>query len=367
MENAKATLIDKIQDAYTKCDDAVSNKIDQFFSNPQTTNPQFNLAISDFQLERDMESARITVGTILVSWNDSLNNLNINSNFDQYDNTAKENLSQIKNFVDKVALAINSLTANSSLTQTTIDGYKSDISTARTNINTAIINLSSAEADLSLQENQLALEKAGTISEQISAQEAAVEQAQANAQNIEAQLSKTILRAPISGVVTKQDAKIGEISGANTVIVSLISEAQYQVEANIPEADIAKVKLGDSASITLDAYGQDVIFDARVVKIDPAETVIEGVATYKTTLQFLKKDERIRSGMTANIDILTDKRENVLVAPQRAVTSSDGEKSVKIFDGKNVKQVPVKTGLRGSDGNVEILEGLKQGDKVVLP
>jgi HlyD family secretion protein len=367
VENAKATLRDKIQDAYTKSDDAVSNKIDQFFSNPKTSNPQFNIALANFQLKRDLEADRVIIETILTSWSASLSQLEATSEIEQYDNMAKTNLFRVKNFLDKVAEAINSLTANSSLSQTTLDGYKSDISTARTNINTAIINLSTAEADLSLQENQLALEKAGTTVEKISAQEAAVEQAKASVQNIEAQLAKTILRAPIDGLVTRQEAKIGETIAANTTVVSIISGARFQIETNVPEVDIAKIKIGNPAKITLDAYGNDVYFDARVVKIDPAETIIEGVATYKTTLQFVKEDERLKSGMTANIDILSDKRENVLFVPQRAVISKNGTKIVNVLEGKDVKEIIVKTGLRGSGGNIEVLEGLKEGEKVILP
>jgi HlyD family secretion protein len=71
--------------------------------------------------------------------------------------------------------------------------------------------------------------------------------------------------------------------------------------------------------------------------------------------------------MTANIDILTDKRENVIIIPQRAVVSQNGDKIVKILEGEKIREVKVKTGLRGSDGNVEIIEGVKEGEKVVLP
>jgi len=365
VENAKKDLIDKIQDAYTKSDDAIKNKIDQFFTNPKTNNPKINFAINDSQLKNELESLRTAIESVLTTWQLSLSFLTPASDFNSYAKTAEQNLSQVKNLADKMADAINSLFATSNLSQATLDTWKSDISTARTNINTAIINLSASESTLLNEENQLALDKAGNTPEQIANQEAKVEQAQANVKNYEAQLAKTILYSPISGIITKQDAKQGEIAAANTPIVSIISESQFQIETNVPEADIAKIKVGNSAKVTLDAYGNDVIFEARVVKIDPAETMIEGVATYKTTLQFTKEDERVKSGMTANIDILTDKRDNVLVIPQRAVTSRDGEKIVKILENGKPKEVNVKVGLRGSDGNIEILEGLNEGDKVI--
>ena len=274
--------------------------------------------------------------------------------------------------MDKIALAINTISASSNISQTTLDSYKAAILAGRTNINTAVEgvssadeNLRSADSALSLAQQQLNLKKASATPEQIAAYEAEVAKASANARNVEAQLAKTILRAPIKGIVTKQDAKVGEIVGANVAIVSLASAAEFQIEANMPEADIAKISVGQDARVTLDAYGSDIEFDAKVVKIDPAETIIDGVSTYKVTLQFLKNDSRVKSGMTANTDIIGEVRTGVLFVPQRTVTSKDGDKFVSIVDGETVKDIKVKTGLRGSDGSIEILEGLKEGDKVL--
>jgi HlyD family secretion protein len=176
-----------------------------------------------------------------------------------------------------------------------------------------------------------------------------------------------VLISPIDGVVTKQEAKVGEIMAANTIVVSLISESQFKIESNVAEADIAKVKIGNLAIVTLDAYSNDVIFEAGVVAIDPAETMIEGVATYKTTLHFTHEDKRIKTGMTADIDIVTDQRENVIVVPIRAIITKNGDTIVQILKEKKPVETKVKTGLRGSDGNIEIIEGLSEGDKVVIP
>ena len=287
---------------------------------------------------------------------------------------AKKNLDTIREFLELIANIVNGLTPTTNLTQTKIDTYKSDISTARSNINTAITNLSAAEekfrsakSTLTLEENQLALKKAGATREEIAGAEAQVERAEASVKNSEAELAKTVIRAPLDGIVTRQDAKVGEIAPPNTALVAMIGSSGFDIEANVPEADIAKIKLGDKALITLDAYGDEVIFNARVIKIDPAETFIEGVATYKVTFEFEGKDERIKSGMTANIDVATDKRENVVIVPQRAVIPGKGEKIVRVLNGNNtVREVRVKTGLRGSDGNVEIIEGLSGEESVIL-
>lgn len=237
---------------------------------------------------------------------------------------------------------------------------ESAISTAQTSVNTAKSALVSAEAGL-------ALKLAGATEEQIAAQEAAVQQASATVQSARAQLAKAVLRAPIAGVITKQDAKIGQIATANATIISLISDAGFEIEARIPEADIALVKKGDGANVTLDAYGNKVIFKTAVIAIDPAETMVEGVATYKTTFAFLEKDERIRSGMTANIDIITDRRENVIVIPRHSIIGNGNGATVMIIGADGViHTAKVQTGLVGSDGNVEIVEGLTEGEKVLL-
>ena len=133
----------------------------------------------------------------------------------------------------------------------------------------------------------------------------------------------------------------------------------------MPEADIAKVSVGNTSIVTLDAYGRDVVFEAKVVAIDPAETIVDGVATYKVTFQFIEDDERIKSGMTANIDITSDNRENVIAVPQRSIIRKNGDKFVRILDGNNVKEIKVETGLYGSDGNIEIIRGINEGDKVI--
>jgi len=373
LEDAKKNLTDKLQDAYTKSDDAVMNRVDQFFSNPKSSSPQLSFLATDPQLETDIEWQRLILQNLFKSWRSSLDQLTTSADLASYISEAEINLNQVKSFLDKVALAVNGLMANSNLSQSTINTWKADVSTGRTNINTAITNLSTAEekfktagSSLALAEQELTLKKAGTIEEQIAAQEAQIKSASANADYYRAQLAKTIIHSPISGVITTQNAKAGEIVAANTTLVSLISEAKFEIEANIPEADIAKVKLGNTAKVTLDAYGNDASFDVKITAIDPAEIVVDGVATYKTTFQFTDKDERVKSGMTANIDISTEKREAVIVIPQRAVVTQNGDKIVRILNSETPKEVKVKTGLRGSDGNIEIIEGVNEGDKVII-
>ena len=378
LEDARNNLVDKLQDAYTKSDDAVRGKTDQMFTNPQTQNPQLKLSTIDSNLENDVEWRRLLLeDNIFPKWKTSLGQLTTRSDFAAYIAEAKKYLDEVKVFLDKLSLIVNNPNSTYLVGQTSTEipsSWKTDTATARTNMNTAITNLTAAEekfktaeSNLALYGQELALKKAGAVAEQITAQEAQVEQAQAKVENLQAQIAKTTLRSPISGVVTKQDAKVGELVSANTSVVWLISESQFAIETNVPEADIAKIKIGNPADITLDAYGDEVIFRAKVVAIDPAETMIEGVATYKVTIQFNENDTRIKSGMTANIDIKGEVQANVIVVPQQTIINRDGSKIVKVLASNNtVEEVKVEVGLRGYDGNIAITSGLSNGDKVIL-
>ena len=391
LEDAEKNMIDKIQDSYTKSDDAIRNKIDQLYSNPRTKSPI--LTVYDpgaYQTRQELETGRVVIEGILVEWNSELAGLVSSQDLSPALLNAKTRIGEIKKFLEKIALLVNGLTPSSSLSQTTINTYRSDTATARANVNTALGNLTSADEKMRsaksavvLAENELFLKQVGAAVETISAKEAELEYAQASVASVLAQLQKLVLRSPINGIVSGTFAKIGEIIAANKVIFSLISDNEAEVEANIPEVDIAKIKKGDTALITLDAYGVDTEFEAELGMIDPAETIIEGVATYRATFQFLvprtssdpqsnsgvegvKKDGRIKPGMTANISVKGPSRENVLVLPQRAVISKNGNRFVRVLNGKEIFETEIKTGLRGSDGNVEITEGLKDGDIVIL-
>ncbi|MBI2109398.1 MAG: efflux RND transporter periplasmic adaptor subunit [Parcubacteria group bacterium] len=372
LADARTNLVDKLKDAYTKADDAIRNKTDQFFNNPKSANPELSFTSANTSLAQNVEFNRVLIEKTLASWQGAVSELSDISDLSQASILAKNNLNQISLFLDDAGFILSGLSSNPSLTQATIDGWRSDVFTARTNTNTAISNITAAEekwrgakSNLLIGERELALKKAGNTPLEIQGQEARLESAEAQALNFEAQLAKTIIRAPFMGVVTKQEAKVGEIVAANTSIVSLISATQFEIEANIPEADIAKVTIGNGARITLDAYGRDTVFIASVVSLEPAETIIEGVATYKAIIHFKEEDARIKSGMTANVDIQAASLNDVITIPQRAVIRKNGGKFVQVLKNGVTTEVSVETGLRGSDGNIEITEGLIEGDVVV--
>jgi len=373
LEEAKQALVDEIKNSFTKIDDAIRNKVDQIFSNPTTNNPKIDIQINNSQDKNNAESNRVLINKILNDWKFSIDNLFINSNLELKIQEAKDNISITQSFLEDISLIVNNLEPTSDLPQATIDGYKSDISTtARNNVNTASINLSTdienwkvGLANLNLVQEELILMEAGSDPQAILSQEAKVEEAQASVQKFQSELNERFITAPIAGLVTFIEVLVGEIVSANEIVVSLISDNDLEIEANIAESDIVDISLGNQSVVELDAYGSDIQFGAKVIKINPAETIIDGVPIYETTFAFDNPDDRIFSGMTADIEIFVGKKENVLAVPKRAVFRDNGTDFVRIWDGKIITERVVETGFSGSDGKIEIISGVSDGENII--
>lgn len=203
--------------------------------------------------------------------------------------------------------------------------------------------------------------------EALRTREKALTSAEAEVARIRTEISERVLRAPFAGVVTVVDTEVGATAAVNEPVVSLISDTKLQIESFVPEINLSLVQPGASSTVTLDAYGSNVPFNATVVSVDPAETVRDGVSTYRAILEFAEPDERIRSGMTANVVIVADRRENVVSIPQRAVETRDEGSFVRVKEGDTVVERMVVVGDISSLGSVEILEGLDEGEVLVLP
>jgi HlyD family secretion protein len=127
------------------------------------------------------------------------------------------------------------------------------------------------------------------------------------------------------------------------------------------------VKVGQRAKISLDAFQNGETFSATVFDIEPASTVIQDVVYYKVKLRFDSFDERFKVGMSADVDISTDEKNNTIIIPARALKTEDEKNYVEILKDENaVEKIFVKTGMTGDEGTVEIVSGLSGGENVVI-
>ncbi|MBP9748955.1 efflux RND transporter periplasmic adaptor subunit, partial [Patescibacteria group bacterium] len=195
--------------------------------------------------------------------------------------------------------------------------------------------------------------------------DAAVAQARAAAESAVANLSKTEIRAPTDGIVTDIPVNVGELAAAKAVAISMLS-THYEIEADIPEVDVAKVRIGQVVDITLDSLGMDMHLPGTVLSINPAETVIQDIVYYKMRVVFAKDLEEVKPGMTANVTVDTNAKTGVLAIPLRAVQEKGTDRIVRILVDSKPEDHVVTLGLRGDGGLVEILSGLNEGETVII-
>lgn len=368
-DDAQRNLASTIRDSYVKSDDAIRNNIDRFFKNPRTRytniefsfdddNTQYNFPI-DYELRQKINNERFALESVLIQWEKSIRSIGDSKDLSVYTYEAETNLNRIKVFLNDVAYAANLIEATEYSYESTINGYKADVSSARTVISTAISNLISAKEKVS---------KAPKIGQgdfsDVLAQEAKVNQYSALVDSAQAQVSKTIISAPFDGLVTKQDAEVGETVSAGTPLVALIAPGEMEIEANISEVNIGKVAVGNKVSITFDAYPNKK-FSGEIIYIEPAETIVDNVINYKTKISIEGDLSDIKSGLTANLRIITASKENVLIVPRYALVEEGGAQYVTRLSGKNEEKVKVEVGLLGNDGKAEIA-GLSEGDIVIV-
>lgn len=198
---------------------------------------------------------------------------------------------------------------------------------------------------------------------------AQLEQAQANLDYAKVQLEYTKITAPISGIVASVSTQEGETVAASfaaPTFVTIIDLERLEVWAYVDETDIGRIKENQNATFTVDTYS-DTDFEGIVTAIYPKAVIQDNVVNYVTTLKITDFKEKIlRPEMTVTVTIYLEKKENVLTVPNNAIKREQGKTVVTVLD-KNGKmnQRTVKTGY-SSNGYVEIMEGVREGEKVII-
>ena len=242
---------------------------------------------------------------------------------------------------------------------TNYNAYTSALETSDSAIATAQATLDAKKADYDLK-----VAKARTAD--IDLVEADVLSAQAN-------LEKTIIRAPADGTITTVDKKLGEQIQQSSKVFTLQDISNLYIDTNINESNIALIQVGQKVNITYDAIGKDKLFAGTVSSIDPSATTSDGVVNYRIKIAFADADKLIRPGMNANVEIITQDKPNVIVIPQSAIIQKTEGSFVDVQKNKNkptstaFEERKVETGIVGDGNLVEIIKGLSAGEVVIIP
>ena len=222
-----------------------------------------------------------------------------------------------------------------------------------------------ADADRSIAEKTASLAKlqSGTDPLDIESQKLAVQQRQNALLDAREKLADYSVRAPFDGIVAKIDAKVGDSVTAGTSVGTLITNQQIATIA-LNEIDIAKIKVGQKATITFDAIS-DLNMTGEVIDVDTLGTVTQGVVSYNVKIAFDVQDDGIKPGMSASANIILASKPDVLMVPNSAVKTQGATSYVEELDNTGV---PVKKTVQVGSSNdtmTEILSGLNEGEEVV--
>jgi HlyD family secretion protein len=266
-----------------------------------------------------------------------------------------------------------------------------DVDTAEVTFHTAAADQDAFAAEQRAAENngkvaQADLKVAAT---QSTANQAQVKQFEAALRSAQIDLAYTYIKAPVDGVVVSRNVDVGQTVAASLSAPTLFQIAQdltkMQVDTNVSEADVGRVRVGQSATFTVDAYPGRA-FTGAVTSIRKAPINVQNVITYDAVVGVSNPDLKLFPGMTANVKILVDQRPKILRVPNAALRyrpasetpvtapgakgagkGATTEQAVSVMD-QNNKQRRVKITTGQSDGTyTEVTSGdLKDGDRVIV-
>lgn len=255
-----------------------------------------------------------------------------------------------KNDTSKYSLYY-SPTADSQLT--TLNGLMTKISSDISGLLTEINSIQSSEdavnnALLTLQSDQIA-----------------VNQAETAVQNAQTALADDTITAPFNGIIGNMSVSIGDYVTPSTNIATIFTSDKY-VAISLNEVDVAKVKVGQDATVTFDAL-PGVTLDGKVSQINPVGSVSQGVVTYEVDISLNSGTgfSQIKPGMSANVNITIEDKKNVLLVPSGAVNTARNQSFVRVLENGAPVTKDVTVGST-NDTMTEITSGLSEGDEVIV-
>jgi HlyD family secretion protein len=237
--------------------------------------------------------------------------------------------------------------------------------------------LDDAQRDYLAQENkkQAAIAQIGVDEAKLKQAEAQVQEAKANLEQLNEQLSYTTLVSPIDGMVLSRDVEVGDavssilVLGSTATKVMTIGDIhKVYVDGKVDQADIGSVYLGQPARIHVESFPNE-IFHGNVTRISPLGVEKNNVTTFEVRVSIDNPGGKLKVKMTANADIIVTEHHNALSVPEQAMTwNSQKQAFVYVPDPKaksGETKVPVVAGI-SNGSRTEILSGLKEGQTVVL-
>lgn len=242
------------------------------------------------------------------------------------------------------------------------NSHLSSMLSSKTTIVDTKNSIISADRTIAEKTASLADLKAGTDALDLASQQLAVKQKQNSLADAREKLADYYIRAPFDGVIAALDLAKGDSVSSGASLGTLITK-QRLVTVALNEVDIAKVAIGQSASITFDAI-EDLNITGEVVQVDAIGTVSQGVVSYNVNVAFDVQDERVKPGMSVSVNIILNSKPNVIMVSTSAIKSTNGASYVNVLVDGALQARDVTLG-DANDTMTEIVSGVSEGDLVV--
>jgi len=229
--------------------------------------------------------------------------------------------------------------------------------------------------EMSLNKQNVSKAQLQVLQAKIGQAQGQVSQDRANLKQLEEQLGYTTIESPIDGIVLSRDVEIGDavssilvLGSTATLVMTLGDTSEVYVKGKVDESDIGKVYLGQPARIKVESF-KDKTFTGKVTKISPMGVEKDNVTTFEVRVSINNPEGVLKAMMTANAEIILEEHKNVLQIPEGSIIyDKDKKASVEIPDPKakeGKKKIAVDIGI-SNGAKTELLQGLKEGDQVVL-
>ncbi len=304
--------------------------------------------------------------------------------------TMAQSIKDEQNILDTVVQSLKQYQQNR-IIPPAIAQYQSDITAAIGKLNSHTTNLTNIQNTITSTKQSLASIQRDVNAAQatqpldIQSQQILIQQRQAALQDARDTLANYSVRAPFAGIVTKFNTKRGDVVSPGSTIATIVTK-QSIAEISLNEVDVAKISIGEKATLTFDAI-EGLTITGTVQQIDTLGTVTQGVVTYTVKIAFDTQDNRVKPGMSVSAAIITGTKQDVLLAPNAAIKSGGDTSYVELPDETSTsreqlladstaaingivlplapQRQTIQTGL-ANDTYTEITSGLKEGDLIIV-
>lgn len=226
-------------------------------------------------------------------------------------------------------------------------------------------DIASSQASLDQARAQLEKLTASATETDLSIQQSAVQQAENNLERARINLENAELVAPFNGIITSVDIVHGSVVGDSTVAFNLIDRDPLHVDVTLNENDISKVEVGQTVDLTISAL-PDWQTTGTVTYVSPVSEADSDVVTYRVRVSFPDSDPRVKVGMTADLEIVTQSLSDIVVVPNTALTTRGEQQVVLVMDAQSEQPRPMDVEIGITDGTyTEITSGLEAGQQIV--